>query len=269
MNLPESSHVIYKRNPLIKVACQLRFPPILKISHREPVEFQDEIRFKYPLFEATRQPFSLEVQQAIQQVIPQVGLPTLNEVWYSFHSEDRKWQILLTKDFITLMSSAYDRYELFNRRFREVVEIFERIYQPSFYTRVGLQYQNLIIRSQLGLKDKRWADLITNQIASELYNPELEPLVESMQKTLLLKTDICQVTFNQALVIVTDSETDNSEPAYLLDADFYTEEKLERDENVWNVLSQFNKSAWKLFRWSITETLHNALQPQLIDKTEE
>jgi uncharacterized protein (TIGR04255 family) len=269
MHLPEFSHVIYTRNPLIRVACQLRFPPILKISHQDPVDFQDEIRFKYPLFEATRQPFSLEAQQVIQQAIPQVGLPTLSEVCYSFNSEDGKWQILVTKEFITLISLAYERYDLFNRRFREVVEIFERIYKPSFYTRVGLQYQNLIIRSQLGLKDKKWSDLITNQIASELYNPELEPLLQSMQKTLLLKTDICQVTFNQGLVIVKESEPDKSEPAYLLDADFYTEEKVERNENVWNVLSQFNQSAWKLFRWSITETLHNALQPQLIDKTEE
>lgn len=265
MHLPESSHVIYKRNPLVMVACQLRFPPILKISHHEPVDFQDEIRFKYPLFENTRQPFSLEIQQAIQQV----GIPMLSEVSYSFKSEDKKWQIVVTKDFITLTSSAYERYELFNKRFREVVEIFERIYQPSFYTRVGLQYQNVIIPSQLGLEDKRWADLITNQIASELYNPELEPSMQSIQKLLILKTELGQVTFKHGLVLAEGSEKDNNEPAYLLDADFYTEEKLERDENVWNVLSQFNKSAWKLFRWSITETLHNALQPQPIDKTEE
>jgi uncharacterized protein (TIGR04255 family) len=90
-----------------------------------------------------------------------------------------------------------------------------------------------------------------------------------MHKTLLLKTEICQINFNQGLVTVKESEPENSELAYLLDADFYTEEKLERNENVWNVLSQFNKSAWKLFRWSITETLHHALQPQLIDKKEE
>lgn len=269
MHLPESSHVIYKRNPLIRVACQLRFPPILKISHQEPVEFQDEIRFKYPLFERTRQPFSLEIQQAIQQVMQQVSIPTSNEVCYDFKSEDKKWQILVTKEFITLLSSAYERYELFNLRFREVVEIFERIYQPSFYTRVGLQYQNLIIPSQLGLKDKRWADLITNQIASELYNSELEPSIQSIQKSLILETENGQVNFNHGLVITKEPEEDNSELAYLLDADFYTEEKLERNENVWNVLSQFNKSAWKLFRWSITETLHNALQPQPVDKTEE
>lgn len=266
MHLPESERIIYARNPLIQVACQLRFPPILKISHQEPVEFQDEIRFQYPHFDGNKSQFPSEISQVIQQF----GLLQLNDLFYRFKSEDQMWQLLIAKDFITLTTSTYQRYEQFKKRFREAVEIFERIYKPSFYSRVGLQYQDLIIRSKLGLEDKSWSDLITERIASELYNPELSSSLQSIMKNLILKTEHGQVNFNHGLVTVKEAGKDNEEVAYLLDADFYTEQKVERDGNVWNILDQFNKSARELFRWSISDILHDAMQPQAIDtKTEE
>lgn len=264
MHLPDSNRVIYKRNPLIQVACQLRFPPILKISRQEPVEFQDEIRFQYPLFEST-QP---QIPSEISQVIQQFSLPLLSDISYNFKSEDQKWQLSVTKDFITLSTSAYERYEHFQTRFKEIVEVFERIYRPSFYTRVGLQYQDLIIRSKLGLEDKDWSDLITAYIASELHNSELAPSIQSIIKNLILKTEHGQVNFKHGFVSVRVPEKNSDEVAYLLDADFYTEQKVERDENVWDILSQFNKSARKLFRWSITDTLHGAMEPQSVEITE-
>ncbi|MDZ8138834.1 MAG: TIGR04255 family protein [Nostoc sp. DedQUE04] len=264
LHLPESERVIYERNPLIQVACQLRFPPILKISRQEPVEFQDEIRFQYPLFESMQPQVPSEISQAIQQF----GIPLLSDLSYSFKSEDQKWQLSISKDFITISTSAYEKYELFEKRFREAVEVFERIYKPSFYTRVGLQYQDLIIRSKLGLEDKDWSDLIGENIASELYNSELAPSIQLMIKNLILKAEHGQVNFKHGFVSVKEPETNKDEIAYLLDTDFYIEKKIERGENAWNILNQFNQSARKLFRWSITDTLHNAMRPQAVKTTE-
>ena len=264
MHLPESERVIYERNPLIQVACQLRFPTILKISHQEPVEFQDEIRFQYPLFESTKPQIPFEISQAIQQF----GLPFLSDLSYNFKSEDQRWQLSITKDFITLSTSEYERYEQFQKRFMEVVDIFERIYNPSFYTRVGLQYKDLIIRSKLELEDKGWADLITNHVASELHDLELAPSIQSIMKNLILKTEYGQINLNHGLVTIKEPEKSNDEISYLLDADFYTEQKIERNGDVWNILNQFNKSARNLFRWSITDTLHNSMRPQAVENTE-
>src|ERR671933_1287113 len=264
MNLPESKRVIYKRNPLVEVVCQLRFPPILKISHQEPVEFQDEIRFQYPLFETTQSQFPSEMAAVIQQF----GLPLPSDIAYSFKSEDQKWQLAITKEFIALTTSAYERYEQFKQRLQEAVVIFERIYRPSFYTRVGLRYQDLIIRSNLGLEDKNWSDLIARHIASELHNPELSSSIQAVMKNLVLKTEQGQVNFKHGLVTVKEPGKNNEEIAYLFDADFYTEQKIERDGNVWNLLDQSNKSARRLFRWSITDILHNAMQPQAVDATD-
>ncbi len=263
MYFPESDRVIYERNPLMQVACQLRFPPILKIAHQEPFDFQDQIRSHYPLFEGRNTQFPPEISQMAQQL----SLPILGDVYYGFKSEDQKWQLSITKDFISLSTSAYERYEHFQSRFRKVVEIFEGIYQPSFYTRVGLQYQDLIVRSKLGLEDRKWSDLITEHIVSELYHPEMAACIQFMTKNLVLQMEDGQVNFNHGLVTVKESGSSQGEVAYLLDADFYVDQKMERDEDVWNLLGKFNQSAGRLFRWSITDVLHNAMEPRPVDHT--
>lgn len=265
MNLPEFERVIYKRSPLVEVVCQLRFPPILKISHQEPVEFQDEIRFQYPLFEATKAQIPSEMLKLVQQL----GLPMQNDVAYSFKSEDEKWILSITKDFIALATSSYDRYEQFKQRLEEALEVFERIYKPSFYARVGLRYKDLIVRSKLGIEDTSWSELIAKHIASEFHDPQLSPSIQTIVKNLILKTESEQINFNHGLISVKDLETNREEIAYLFDADFYTEQKIEGNRDVWKVLNQFNQSAGRFFRWSITDILHNAMQPQSVAPAQE
>ena len=261
MQLSESERVIYQRNPLIQVACQLRFPPILKISHQEPVEFQDRVRYKYPLFERVQ----VQIPTDISQLIQQAGIPLTNNLSYNFKSEDQRWQLFLGKEFITISTSEYERYEQFQSRFQEVLEIFEQIYKPSYYTRIGIQYQDLIVRSKLGLNNEKWSNLITRHIASELHDSEFSGSIQSITKNLVLKIENGQVNFKHGLVTVRETEKSNDEEAYLIDADFYTEEKVERDENVWRILNNFNRAARQLFRKSITNTLHNAMYPQSVE----
>ncbi|MGQ4649037.1 TIGR04255 family protein [Lyngbya aestuarii] len=263
MNLPEFERVIYKRNPLVEVVCQLRFPPILKISHQEPVEFQDEIRSRYPHFETTK----AQVPSEILNIVQQFGLPVQSDIVYSFKSEDKKWNLSITKDFIAITTSSYERYEQFKQRLEEALEIFERIYKPSFYTRIGLRYQDLIIRSKLGIEDKNWSELIGKHIASELHEPEFSSSIQTIIKNLVLKTENGQINLNHGLVTIKEQQENSDEIAYLFDADFYTEQKIEGNGDVWNRLNQFNQSAGRLFRWSITDTLHNAMQPQSVDST--
>lgn len=261
MHLPEPERVIYDRNPLIDVVCQLRFPPILKISHQEPVEFQDEIRLQYPLFESVQSQIPAEIARAIQQF----GVTLPSEQSYNFKSEDQKWQLSITNNLISLTTFDYKRYEDFKQRFKEAINIFEKIYKPSFYTRIGLRYRDLIIRSSLDLKDRDWSELINNCIASELHNPELSASVQSIQKNIIFSVEQGQVNFQHGLVTVKEPEAKNDESAYLFDADFYTEQKLEGTKDVWDKLDQFNNSARKLFRWSITNTLHKAMLPRSVD----
>ena len=263
MNFPEFERVIYRRNPLVEVVCQLRFSPILKIVHQEPVEFQDEIRSQYPLFERV-QPLPPDLLNIAQQI----GVSLNSDLALSFKSEDLKWHLSITKDFISLSTSSYEKYEHFKKRFENAIRIFDRVYRPSFYTRVGIRYRDLIIRSKLGIQDKQWSELISRKVASELYDSELSPSIQSFIKHLILSMDNGQVSFQHGIVNIGDSQGNTTENAYLLDADFYTEQKIEGEKDVWNILDRFNQSSGRLFRWSITDLLHEAMQPQSIDKAD-
>lgn len=262
MKLPDYERVIYQRNPLIEVVCQLRFPTILKISNQEPVDFQEEVRFEYPLFEVDK---SISMPAELFKLVQQIGSSlTIQNTTYNFKSEDLKWQLSINKDFIAIATTEYEVYEKFKAKFKKAVEIFEKIYKPSFYSRVGLKYQNLIIRSNLNLQDKEWSELIPFHIAAELHRPELSSSVKALIKNLELITDGGQIKFNHGLVIAQDPDNNVEEPAYLLDADFFTEGKIGK-EDVWTILDKFKQSAGRLFRWSITDELHKAMEPKPIE----
>jgi uncharacterized protein (TIGR04255 family) len=257
MKLPDYERVIYEHNPLIEVIAQIRFPTILKITSQEPVDFQDSVRFEYPIFEASR---NLQIPVELSNLLTQFNSNIASELTYQFKSEDLSWQLSVDKNSITLVTNKYERYEKFIERFKHAVEIFEKIYNPSFYSRIGLRYRDLIIRSKLKINSKTWIELIPKHIASELHTPELEESIINFVKNLQLRTEFGQVNFNHGLVQVRDID----ETAYLLDADFFTEEKIERGENVWNKFDKANRTARNLFRWSITEELHSAMRPQTI-----
>jgi len=261
MNLPDYERVIYKRNPLVEVVCQLRFPTILKIANQDPVELQDNIRDDYPLLEISKEiPFIPEFARMLQPGEVQ----SFTETVYNFRSEDLKWQVSLNRNFIGFTTKEYKRYEIFKEKFQKIVEIFEGIYKPAFYSRIGLRYQDLIVRSKLNI-DNNWVELIPDYIAPEFHSSEIADSVIAFTKAVVIDLNSSKVIFRHGLVEARDTEESIGEPAYLLDADFFIEEKVERGKNVWEILDHYNQSARRLFRWSITEKLHLAMEPVPVD----
>jgi uncharacterized protein (TIGR04255 family) len=261
MKLPDYERVIYNYNPLIEVIAQLRFPAILKITSQQPVDFQDSIRLEYPIFEASR---NLQVPLELSNILTQFSSNLTSDLAYQFKSEDLNWQLSIDKNSITIATTKYERYENFIERFRSAVEIFEKIYNPSFYSRLGLRYRDLIIRSKLDIKDKEWSELIPKHIATELHTPEISDSLQNFVKNLQFKIEFGQINFNHGLVHVRDTEKEIDENAYLLDTDFFTEDKIARGENVWNIFDKSNRISRNLFRWSISDELHRAMQPHSI-----
>ena len=47
----QEERCIYQNNQLMDVICQLRFPTILSVGAREPVDFQDAIRSVFPRYQ--------------------------------------------------------------------------------------------------------------------------------------------------------------------------------------------------------------------------
>ncbi|NER00424.1 MAG: TIGR04255 family protein [Cyanothece sp. SIO2G6] len=262
MSLPDVERVIYKRNPLIEVISQLRFPQILKISNRDPVEFQDGIRRDYPILTVGRGMVTVDKgsESLPYQVFEESVEDQILNRAYLFNSEDLQWQVSLGHDFISLSTQNYQRYEEFKERFSQVLQQFETIYQPSFYSRVGLRYQDLIVRSNLEIEEVPWAELIPPHIAPELQAPEIVDAVVASTRALVMNIGTSQVAFQHGLVEARDANN-RSESAYLLDADFFNEERIGLGNHVWDYLDKYNQAARKLFRWSISERLHLAMEP--------
>jgi uncharacterized protein (TIGR04255 family) len=262
MKLPDRQRVIYQHTPLIEVVGQLRFPTILKINDRPPSEFQDKIRFDYPIFQQSQE---LNFPPEIVALVPQIGSLIPQYTNYNFLSENSKWQLSLNQDNLTLSTVEYKRYEEFKEKLIEAVNFFEELYNPPFYIRLGLRYKDLILRSKLKINDRPWSQLISPQVASELHSSELSSSIRYLVKNLVIELEKGQVNFNHGLVRSQDQSKPNfQEIGYLFDADLFLEEKITKGE-IWNVFDNFNHTEGKLFRWSITDELHAAMGPQPIE----
>jgi uncharacterized protein (TIGR04255 family) len=259
--IPDSQRVIYGKNPLFEVICQARFPAILKIGQGQPVDFQEKIRRDYPIFSITEPQMPEELKSTLK--ISGIGIP-LNVSSYEFKSEDENWKISLTREFVALTTTSYKRFEDFKSRFELIINIFSEIYEPSFFSRIGLRYQDLIVRSSIGLIDAEWSELMSKNIAFELHDPVIKQginyymkhfsFVVGEQEFLSLRHGIVEAKIGA-----------EKEDSYLIDSDFFSTNKIISTDELFNTLSALNRKSGKLFRWSITDKLHSAMEPTALD----
>lgn len=260
MRFPPSERVIYEQNPLIEVICQLRFPKILRIETQPPSEFQEAVRNDYP---------RLNVVQSLDLAVPAGGQADPASVSlsrgqsYEFLSKSGDWKLVLSSDFLALSTPNYQRWEEFRSRLESAVE-HAMTYSPSLFTRIGLRYQDIIVRSKLGLLSRPWSQLLKLPIAGVLASEEL-PMDDFSE---VLSIFSCQLSGVNAVVRVRHGlarQNVQEEVGYLIDADFFSETPTEV-ENAFGILDSFNQEAGHLFRWCITEELHTALGPRPIEE---
>jgi uncharacterized protein (TIGR04255 family) len=251
---PHSDRVLYGRNPLNEVICQVRFPSILKIESDPPAAFQEKIRNRFPLLERASTGLSSKVPA---EILKAIGAPAPTGT-YSFIAEDGNSRANLTSESLAVLTSSYTRWEDFQADISLALGSLEEIYRPSFYSRVGLRYQNVITRSELGL-DVGWADLLRPEIAAELTIPVWAQRVEAIRKAIRCRINEMGDHFimQHGLAEVEDSD----ELHYMLDFDYYVEEKTETG-NVSAVIDRLHGHSGKAFRWSISQALHDAMEPQ-------
>ncbi len=262
MLFPDYTRVLYEKNPLESVICQLRFPQILRIDAQPPVDFQERLRSEYPILNV-RAPSdaSISLPPAIEKLLsPQIqGAHAGDKRIYDFSSADETWQISLAGNFIALTATEYRRWEDFRTRLLVALEALESIYRPSFYTRIGLRYRDVIRRSMLDLKDVPWAELLQPQVAAELTSLDVARSAKGARRQIAINLDDeqGQVLVRHGLITPKGGE----EICYLIDADFFNDQKAEA-EHARRRLDYFNRQGGRFFRWCITERLHNAMEPQ-------
>lgn len=226
MPFPSVQHVIYRKNPLAEVVCQLRFPTILRIDTEIPASFQERIRQKYPGFHhrsSAALPSSLPPEIA---KLAEMNFPfAVGNAVYEFVSADELWTVSLTHDFLALTARKYERWEDFKDHFAAPFEALLEIYQPTYFSRTGLRYQDVIRRSVLGLAEVAWAQLLQPYIASELSASDIENEIEENFSQVSIRIDEQggRVRLRHGLI----PPEDMNEVCYIIDSDFFTEQRTE------------------------------------------
>jgi uncharacterized protein (TIGR04255 family) len=262
MSFPDYKRVIYRRNPLAEVICQLRFPPILKISSEAPAEFQDRIRHTYPEFQQKKE---VSLPQDIVRQLPDPVIQALSsgsgETSYNFFSEDRAWVITLTAGFLALTSTHYESWDDFVGHLTDSIDALIDVYRPSYYTRIGLRYQNLIKKSDWGLEEVQWSELLNPHLTGVLIDPYVgEDVKEVLSQCIIsLGEDVGKVKMQHGLVrLIRDGVTDE-EPSYLIDNDLFIDEKVEISDGSLT-LDRFHEESGRVFNWCITDKFRRIME---------
>jgi uncharacterized protein (TIGR04255 family) len=260
MLFPSVERVVYAKNPLVEVICQIRYPTILRIGAGHAADFQERIRNEYPVY-SIRQPtvelpqMPKELSTIVEQMIPRpTGIET-----HRFSSKDEQRFISLSQDFLALTECKYVRWESFRGEFVKAEEALKAVYKPAFLTRVGLRYKDLISRRKLGLANTKWSDLLQPHIVGELGVSSLsDSITFILTQSVVRVPEIpgAQVRLNHGTVRLPDT----SEECYVIDADFFVESK-EGINEPFVVLDKLNQLAGRLFRWAITDMLHKVMEP--------
>ncbi|MDZ4657710.1 MAG: TIGR04255 family protein [Bythopirellula sp.] len=267
MVFADSPRVIYANNTLSEVVCELRFPPILKIESAPPADFQEAIRHAFPLFEQKRKgpelPSELppEIARMISAEIPAMGATT-----YEFVSDDGLWKVTLAKQSLSVRTRKYLRWEDFKAHTNAPFEALEKVYKPPFFQRIGLKYQNIISRSALKIDaEKPWSELLKDVVVGEIADPQIGARVKTtMRHTGIELENDSFVKLTHYLAKAQSSDKTPDEEVYVVDADFLTRKRTEI-KDVHDRLDRLNNESGRLFRWCITDYLHTAMGPTVVE----
>lgn len=156
----------YEKTLAHEVICQLRFPTILSINNVEPADFQERIREDFPQYARKQDVLPPQIVNGKPEPQP----PVTN---YHFLSQDGRWKLNLTKDFIALSTLHYPGWEEFARQLDKPLAAFIRLYKPAYFQRVGLRYVNIFSRARLGLEGALWAELFSPAYTAPMQEAEL------------------------------------------------------------------------------------------------
>lgn len=261
MPFPESPRVIFQKNPLVEVICQLRFPPILEIGTRDPADFQNAIRSEYPLY--AKEEDAPSFPKEIAALIAKLGSP--NGVTHRFRTEDEKRTVSLTPNFVAVSETEYERWENFRETVKRAKAALEDTYHPAFYSRIGLRYRDVIDRSDLGLRDQPWHELVNKQLLGALGAPEVQNQVQQIRTHAVLKIDEVTEGFVRLQHGLGPTDEERHGDVYTIDADFYSAGKIGGGD-ILGILDRFRKVGGDLFRWAITPRLKAALEPRELEE---
>ena len=258
----QAPRVIYRRNQLVEVICQLRFPTILSISAHDPAEFQEAIRDVFPQYLQREDRPPLKVTPVPGQ-LPKVEQPRA-VTNYQFSTADGRYRINLTQDFISLTCTRYDCWEDFARMMDKPLASFIRLYHPAYFQRVGLRYLNAFSREALELTEMPWRDLLDPAYLGLLATEELSEraFARCTQDVDAAIPGGCRMKLHVGPgLIKRGNDTSDKEVKMIFDLDVSMAGNVPVNLAAAS-MQTVHTQAGAIFRDALTDTLHDALEPE-------
>ena len=252
----------YRKNMLGEVICQLRFPQILNIETNIPDQFQEAIREVFPRYSCRKETPAPKLvgTQGNMHLEPQQ--PNNN---YQFVSADGTWRVNLTSTFISLACNRYTCWEDFARMLDLPLAAFIKIYRPAYFERVGLRYLNFISRERLELKDTPFRELFNAPYLGLLGDDEVAEL-STTRNTVDAEFAIrggCRAKIHAGPGLVKRNGKDDKEIHFIFDQDLFMPGNVAVNLST-GALETLHGQAYSIFRGAITDTLHEAMDPQIV-----
>lgn len=251
--------VTYRKNQLGEVICQFRFPEILLIGAKPPVEFQEAIRSDYP-------GYSSRMETPAPKVTGSPGNLTLQNqpavINYQFLSADGAWRVNLTAKFISLATSRYTTWEDFAAKLDKPLAAFIRIYKPAYFERIGLRYVNFFSRKALGIESTPYRDLIAGRYLGVMDDEQImeQNVGKSAVDAEIAVRGGCRVKLHAGPGQVRRGNKTDGEVKFIFDQDLYMPGKIAPNLAA-PALQTLHANAWSIFRDAITDELHDAMEP--------
>lgn len=258
----QEERCVYHNNQLIEVICQLRFPTILAISAREPVDFQEAVRGVFPKYLQRQDALPPKVL-AVPGQLPKVEQqkPVTN---HQFMTADGSYRINLTQGFISLTCNRYTCWEDFARMMDKPLASFIKLYEPAYFERVGLRYLNAFSRQKLDLEGTPWKDLLEPQYLGLLASEDVQEqaFARCTQDVEAAIPGGCRMKLHVGPgMIKRGNDTSDKEVKLILDLDVSMGGNVPVNMAA-AAMQTAHTQAGSIFRDAITDTLHDAMEPE-------
>lgn len=251
---------IYNHNQLADVICQLRFPTILSIGANIPAEFQEAIREQFPKYTVQKDVPAPKIKGAPGNLRIENQPEIIN---YQFSSADGVWRVNLTNNFISLSCNKYTCWEDFAKHLDKPLAAFIRIYKPAYFERVGLRYLNFISRKSLSLDATPYSELIAPCYLGLLQEEDV-PEHTVMRSTVDAEMNIrggCRLKVHAGPGLVKINNKQDTEVRFIFDQDLFMPGNVPINLAA-GAMETLHGQAFSIFRNAITDTLHDAMDPQ-------
>lgn len=226
-------------SPLLAATCQVQFPVILKIGRELPTSFQEQLRKDYPLFQ-----------------------PTQDRRGYRLASQDNEHEILLLPDSMAITTSRYTGWPPFKAQVSGAVRALQACYEPAFCARAGLRFQSLMRPTLYGFTKIQWAALINAKVLGPFSLPGHKGQLQGSRHEVVValpeSSDRFRLTHGFVQYREAKQVNQPSVPAYLLDQDYFTTERVEWAA-VLSTFDRFEQEAGQFFRLCVTDQFHQAM----------